>query len=288
VVLFCALLSSAALAQIPADEQSCINDINKAAIGVAKAQGKENSTCVKNAVKGKEPAPSACVLADEKQKVAKKAAKTFDFETKSCGLPPAFGYAGAAAANNAAINQEAAIVDDVYGIDVDGALLHTVGDSGAASCQSGATANLEKVMKTSLKTFRKCKKAGLKDGSITDAAGLAGCFDDVANDSKVDKTIDKMAAKFDKDCESLDLPVLFPGVCAGAPDYPNCFNELARCRFCRMVNAMDGLARDCDDYDDATANGTCIYSVTTTTTTTTTTLPDPLLGAGVPSPWPGP
>lgn len=279
-VLVCALLSSPALAQIPSDEQSCINDINKAAINVAKAQGKENSTCVKNAVKGKEPLPSLCVVADEKQKVAKKAAKTFDLEAKSCAGTPAFGYTGAGTANNAAINQEAAIVEDVYGIDVDGALLHTVGDSDAASCQSGATKNLEKVLKTALKTFQKCKKAGLKDGSITDAAGLAGCFDEVAGDAKVDKAIDKMSDKFDKDCESLDLALLFPGLCAGAPDYPSCLSELARCRFCRMVNAMDGLARDCDTYDDATANGTCIYSVTTTTSTTSTTLPDPGCGAG--------
>jgi hypothetical protein len=273
------LTASAAFAQIPSDEQSCINGVNKAAMNVAKAQGKENSTCVKNAVKGKEPAPAACVTADEKQKVAKKAAKTFDLEAKSCGVPPAFGYMSAAAANNAAINQEAAIVDDMYGVDVDGALLVTVGNSDAASCQSGATKNLEKVLKTALKSFQKCKKAGLNDGSITDAAGLDACLDDVAADSKLTKAIDKMSDKFDKDCDGLSLATLFPGLCAGAPDYPDCLSDLARCRVCRMVNAMDGLLRDCDAFDDETSNASCIYSVTTTSTTTTTTLAGPACGA---------
>ncbi len=37
----------------------------------------------------------------------------------------------------------------------------------------------------------------------------------------------------------------------------SCAAQCARCRFCRAQNGFNGLAIDCDDYDDGTANGSC-------------------------------
>ena len=55
IALVCALcaLPMGALAAADKDQQKCINSLNKDAVKVASKQGKENTSCIKNAGKGK-------------------------------------------------------------------------------------------------------------------------------------------------------------------------------------------------------------------------------------------
>ncbi len=85
-------------------QQKCLNALNKDGVNVAKAQGKEFLGCLKDKGKGKLVGSAQdCLTADAKLKVQKKRDKTVVDETKSCTPPPDFGYAGATAVNDAAV-----------------------------------------------------------------------------------------------------------------------------------------------------------------------------------------
>jgi hypothetical protein len=77
-----ALLFSGVANAATADEK-CVNNVNKGAAKVAKAQGKENSSCIKNAGKGKLTTTiEACLTADLKNKVSDTIGK---IKTGDCG-----------------------------------------------------------------------------------------------------------------------------------------------------------------------------------------------------------
>ena len=60
-------------------------------------------------------------------------------------------------------------------------------------------------------------------------------------------------------CAETDLPEAFPGCDTNDPgELAACLDRLVECRFCGAVNVVDGLDRDCDLFDDAMANGSCI------------------------------
>ncbi len=87
LVLALFLLPGLASAQIPKKpDQKCINNINKGAAKVAKAQAKENNACVKDYGKGNVPSAEVCVTSDLKQKVSKAIGK---IKTGDCSGVPA-------------------------------------------------------------------------------------------------------------------------------------------------------------------------------------------------------
>ena len=271
-----------AISAAPADaqiqdksQQKCINAMNKAGAKLAKTQGKENAKCVRNGGKGTETNAQACLTADAKSKVSKAEGKTATAETKSCTTAPSFGKRPAAAVNAAAKGEEVSLVSDIFGADLTAAVISATVDKAGAVCQGAVIKSYEKLVATKVKTFLKCKKTGLKDGSITSAATLETCFDAIVSDpkGKVGKAKTKLAATFTKKCPSpaVDLDAAFPGNCVGASPFSDCVDAAAECRVCLMLDAMDGLARDCDIFDDGIANLSCAMFPSTTTTTSTTT-----------------
>jgi hypothetical protein len=67
-----------------------------------------------------------------------------------------------------------------------------------------------------------------------------------------------VASTVTKRCGGVALGAAFPGCApADAPALASCAAAAARCRFCRALNGYDGLAMDCDQLDDGTANGSC-------------------------------
>ncbi|MCZ6714671.1 MAG: hypothetical protein O7B29_12070, partial [Deltaproteobacteria bacterium] len=81
------LLPGLASAQIPKKpDQKCINNINKGAAKVAKAQAGDNNACVKDYGKGKKPSAADCVTSDPKGKVSKAISK---IKTGDCAGVPA-------------------------------------------------------------------------------------------------------------------------------------------------------------------------------------------------------
>jgi len=251
-------------------QQGCINALNKAGSKVAQSQGKENAGCIKNAGKGKEPDAQGCLTADGKSKVSKAKDKTAGADAKKCAEAPSFGRAAVGQINTAAGDEEVALVDDVFGSDLTAAIIDAGADKTGAGCQASVSKGMEKIAATKIKTFLKCKKTGLKDGTITSSLTLDGCFDTVAADAKVDKIIAKLGTTVTKKCTGVDLDAAFPGDCIGALDFAACVDEAVECRVCLTLDAMDNLGRDCDLFDNGAADLSCASAPVTTTTTTST------------------
>src|SRR4029450_2460649 len=64
---------------------------------------------------------------------------------------------------------------DVFGPDLDAALVANDQDPDAARCQVAVAKMLVKIATTKLKAFNACKKSGLQSGDIRGPADLAGC-----------------------------------------------------------------------------------------------------------------
>ena len=88
-----ALFAAPALAQIPKAEQQCINELNKNLAKVAKTQGKDICSCIKDGSKGKLSGQTIeqCSTADNDGKVAKAKQKALDKGGDKCPSAPPFG-----------------------------------------------------------------------------------------------------------------------------------------------------------------------------------------------------
>ena len=272
-----ALLAISIAAAIPAnaraqaqspEQQACIVGVNKAGAKVTKAQGREAAKCVKSAGKA-QASLNACVTGDPSGKVGAAGAKTTQTATDKCGAAPDYGYAGSTAVNAAAAGEAKGLVRDVLGDDLDAAVISAAADKAGAACQSKVLGAIAKIADAKLATFNACKQDGLKDGSVTTAAALAACLNDVASDigGKIGKAVTKLSGTLTSKCEGVNLDTALPGDCSGMVPLSGCLDRLVECRACRILSAMDALGADCDTFDDGVANASCSNDVGTTTTT---------------------
>ena len=268
------LLSAAvAAAQLNGDEQKCVNALNKDAAKLAKAQGKENAACLKSAGKGKLPpgqSADACLLADAKGKVAGVQGRIAADHAALCTVdPPSFGLpSGTVAAIVAAVprDQSLGLLADVFGASLTTAALDCDVDPDGCACQSAVAKSYEKLAATAFKTFTQCKKAALKDGALS-AEALEDCVDEdstvgsIAADSKgkLAKRLAKLNDAITAKCTGVSTATALPGACAGRSGNAlgECVAERVQCRVCLTLNLIDGLAVDCDDFDDGQLNVSC-------------------------------
>ena len=238
-------------------QQKCITKLNKAGAKVARIQGKINVRCIVQAGKGREDDAAACTVGDASGRLAKAKAKTVATAQK-CSAGPDFGYGGATAVNDAASGQELSLLYDVYGGDLNSALLSAAVDKPGAYCQASVAKAYEKIAAAKISVFSKCVKLGLKAGLIDSTARLEGCFDEVINDSRgrIARSIAKLERAIGGKCGPV-LDDVFPGACQGQPQMTQCIDTLVECRVCRTLNAMDALGQDCDAFDDGLLNGSC-------------------------------
>jgi len=278
--------ASGALGQAQSkNQQKCLNGINKDGSLVAKQQGKESLACIKDAGKGKLVGTAqACLTADAKGKVQKKKDKTVQNEAKKCIEQPDFGHTGAAVVNDAAMQAELDLVADVFGPDLDAAVIDCDVSKDGCGCQQKVSKSVEKQVATKLKEFLKCKKEALKNGA-TSAVALADCVNDagtpgsIAADTKgkVAKGVEKIAKDVVKKCDEKGVTDGFPGDCTGLSGSPLavCLDVLVECRVCQMINEMDGLFVNCDLFDNGTADASCESGTGPTPTPTVTPTPIP-------------
>lgn len=263
-----------AQAQLSTSQQKCLNTLNKGVAKLQQAQAKENLACLKAAGLGKLPAgqsADACLVADGRGKVGKVQGKLAADYAKLCaGDPPAFGLpAGSVASvlDGAARDQSLAQLADILGASLANAAISCAANKAACRCQQAIAKGAEKLAATSVKTFLGCQKAALKAGA-TSAAALADCIADagttlsIAADAKgkLDKQVTKLAGVATKQCAApVDTAVALPGWCAGrsGAGLASCVAERVACRVCLTLNLADGLAVDCDAFDDGAVNLSC-------------------------------
>ena len=110
-----------------------------------------------------------------------------------------------------------------------------------------------------------CKEKGLKDGSVTSVLTLTGCLDADPKGklaAQCDAATGALASQvLPRQCilRGVDLGAAFPG-CATAneAEFVACADRVGRCRACVALGAADALGPDCDDFDDGSANASCL------------------------------
>lgn len=265
-------------------QQACLNAVNKNGAAVAKTQGKETVGCVKAAGKAGPTGAQTCLTADGKGKVAKAKGKTTAAETKSCGTPPSFGYTSAATVNAAAQQASLDLTADVYGANLDAALVSCATDKAKCACQQKVSKDVEALAAVKLATFVGCKKTVLKAGASS-AAVLANCVSDggtvgsIAADSKgkIAKSIGKLNADIVKACDTPGVTGAFPGDCTALSGgaLGTCLDTQVECRVCQAINEMDGLFVNCDAFDNGVVDASCASGTGPTPSPTPTSTPQP-------------
>jgi cysteine-rich repeat protein len=252
------------------DQQKCINELNKNFAKVAKVQGKDICTCIRDGSKGKLGAQSIeeCSTSDNKNKVDDATDKTLSKERIRCRFPdlPDLGYTSGANVNQVAIGKELALIHEIFGSDLDASIISEADNQDASRCQVEVAKATQKCQDAKLKAFNRCKKNGLKgkvappgaDLPFDDRSDLALCmgYDPKGKIPKFCNT--KLAEKINEGCAGVDTVVAFPPCnTADRGQLRTCLDELVECQVCLALNAADDLVRDCDAFDDGAVNGSC-------------------------------
>ncbi len=249
------------------DQQKCINSVNKNAAKIVKAQGKDICSCIKDGAKQKLTGSiEVCIVSDPKGKVAKAKSKYDAKTTKDCGSGSGFlNLADAADVKQSAMDKDINLIHWIFGSDLDAAILKEATFKTDSKCQQAVAKSAKKCQDEKLKAYNGCKKDELKGKNgpaVTSAQELqdrclgtgTGSIPDPKG--KLAKCNQKMLATINKKCPNLNV---FPG-CPGvstALDLKLCIDYMIECEVCRYLNAVDGLFRDCDLFDDGVSNGSC-------------------------------
>jgi hypothetical protein len=229
---------------------------------VGTVQGQEATGCLQRAAAGKQADPQACLTADAKGKVAKARAKASARETMKCAQRPMFAYAGAHAAGDAGAGAALALVEDLFGADLNGIVIAKGKDKVGAACQAEFLKRAQRALATIWKETGTAKKLalagkhGAKGGTAVQTA-LAAVF---APNARVEKALKKVQRGATQKCGGVaDLAAAVPGRCAGADvaNVAGCLRARVLCRACRAVNGMDASVLPCDALDDGQVDESC-------------------------------
>jgi hypothetical protein len=259
--------SPAALAQLPKDDQKCIDQYNNKLRLVSQTAGKSARKCIKNATKGKESNPDTCVVTNTDGKIAGKESKVIDLYTsgKCTGAEVIQqGAATGSTAHNGAITD---FMHDVFGDPIPQPDVIST-DKLDAKCLDKAVQRSTQYFTEIVKNHRKCKKDAMNNGTVIDETSLTatcGSLFDIDTKGKVQKKQDKLNSDVGASCAGTTsaLTVLFPGLAANptctvsANAVATCLSNAARCRVCKALNTADGMNIDCDLFDDGANNSSC-------------------------------
>jgi hypothetical protein len=248
-------------------QQRCIDTLNQGMAKVARAQGSEVARCIKAFAKGREASATTCIASDGKQKVAKMRAAVTRAAAKRCSEMPDFGPSDAGLVGAAGAASASGLAALIFG-DLDAGLAREDIERALSKCQQGIAKLVRKCQEVRFAEFNRCKKAGLKDASITSSGQLVACLGadpkrKVARacDLAAESEVDAIRAGLVADCieEGVDLRAALPP-CADATDAESahaCIRGRVLCRACVALGAADALPVDCDAIDDGQENGSC-------------------------------
>ncbi len=252
--------------QVSSADRKCIDTINKETRKIAKAEGREIDSCLRFFAKGLLPGTAeACLTDDPNGRLDRTIQRSVKNAAKVCLAAPPIGAGDINLGVFGAVQTQVDIVHAVAGPNLN-TDLET--DSDGERCEQKVVKAVNKCADTRLNEFVKCKKKGLKDGTITDAASLAdqclgvGAAGQPDSKGKIARLcIDKVETQVQRRCDDQGLPLdlVFPG-CGGATDTASvvaCFDRAASCSVCNLWNTVDGLSRDCDLFDDGLSNLSC-------------------------------
>ena len=255
------------------DQRDCIRYLNRDLAYVTKKAERELSRCIRIAARGMLTGTIVGCVEDDQRGVLQMARiiTNSDYVRFCTEDPPPFGTSDASSVNNAAIQTTMDLARDLFGPDLDAAIVKRVDDAGAYGCQRYIIGSVNRCQDMRLNTFYTCKGSGLLDGTITDPVTLADCLG-TDPQGRISRACDPVtgrmgAAYIPKKCvdRGVDLSDAFPACSTGdGAELATCIDTGGRCRFCLAVQAADDLgdAIDCDLFDDGdTGNTSCTASV---------------------------
>jgi hypothetical protein len=270
--------------------------MNKRGSNVSKEQMLIGLRCLKAAqslkseklgIPPQEQTAQACLGNDVHGRLAKQIAKLAQREADRCLAEPRqlpdFGYSGSATTASAAETQALGLVADLFGPDLDAAVVlapwfNPGADPKGARCQEEVLTRTRILLHTLWKQALKAKKNALlgrkdrltgvgPDAPVESAAQLQDeilAFLSADPQQRVSKAALKLGEKAALKCGDAGvvtpLADMFGGECAGPAnptELATCAEERARCRFCKSLNAIDGLGMDCEDFDNGVADLSC-------------------------------
>jgi cysteine-rich repeat protein len=247
------------------EDQKCVNSINKGAAKVARAQGGDNTACIKDGGKGKLTGTiEECITSDPKGKVQKAIGK---IKVGDCPSPPPWPAIdpNSTSIGDKMVQKELDLIHAIFGSDLDAVVVDMATQKDDAKCQQAIAKAVQKCQDTKLKEFNACKKNKLKGKDTSQAASAGELQDECLGagpgsipDGKgkiAGKCITKINDAIAKKCSASDTDALLPG-CAGEPLQP-CLDQKVECEVCQALNALDGLDRNCDEFDDGVVNQSC-------------------------------
>jgi len=261
-ILLCLPALAGAQFATPADRQ-CIEAVNLGARKVAAAGSKQIRACAGYSADGllgpQSVADCAAALVQTPMTVA-----LLKSEQKCGGVPPSFGPPSLTAPPGLAVAAGAAILEDLFGAPPEAALVDV---ANVRVCQSAMLKEMGRCLDARLSGFNRCKKEGLKRGFVRTNAelqdtclGTGAQQPDPSGGSIAKRCLAHPGTVIASKCvaRGVALASAFPGCnTPSAATLGTCFDERIRCRVCGLLNAVDGLARDCDVFDDGNGNASC-------------------------------
>jgi hypothetical protein len=253
--------------------------MNGEAVKVGDAQAKDSIKCQKLAARGstdklgnppQTQTAQACLTNDVNGRVQKKVRRLADRDVSRCLAEPQqlpdFGYAGSIAAAMAALGESLGLTADLFGDDLDAALVPRDQYRVAAKCQEVVHSQAHRVFRAVTKEAAKNTDNSVRGGTLLQAYSALTLSStvryalDADPNSKIAKVESRLTDKVVKTCQG-DLTGLFPGMCssrAGTPaNLAECVNEAARCRACKAAEGFGALTLDCDGFDNGPADSSC-------------------------------
>lgn|GEM_PF-1529091 len=263
-------------------QRRCLNALAEAGARVAGAQTADADACIRHFARGRTDllgrgaqarTAQACVGNDVDGRVGRALERTLRRDEARCLERPAqlpdFAYRGAGPVNLAARGGVEQLLADLFGPDLDAALASQATAADAARCQEVVAEDAARVYELVLREAADAQRRALRGrGALApsvSAATLAGALAaELERDPnrRIARATSRALRRMVERCPADDAAraALFPGACASevpAGATAACAVSRARCRACAALGVMEGLALDCDVFDDGTPDLSC-------------------------------
>lgn len=263
----------------------CVNGLNRIGAKLMEQQAKASRDCVRSAAAGRTDrlgtppqatTAQACLSNDVRGRVAKKANALGKKDARSClakeSQRPDFAYAGAPAVTDAGVAHARGWMTDLFGADLDPAIVPKDGAGDGAKCQDMFVRQAGDLLRAWWREANRATKHALEGKKrLTGSGPVVSSVElrdevlatlDADGRGKLAKAQQKLAERLVQRCSDATTPLseMFPGACASAADLAglaSCAGAVVRARFHRALDGFDFLQVPCDRTDDGDVNGSC-------------------------------
>jgi hypothetical protein len=225
--------------------------------------------CIKDGGRG-DPIPiELCITSDGTGKVGKAADKLNEKVSQDCqGIIPAvlpIDISNPNALSRIMIDRELTLIHGIFGGDLDEVIVSTVMDKDGWKCQVAVAKAARKCQDAKLATYNRCTKDQLRAGAGSAQALQDACLGANGTGESIPDKKDRIGKKcgnglgatVGKKCGMTSNQSLFPSWDSNRSTLAEFIDQQIQCDVCKALNALDGLSRYCEEFDDGIVNASC-------------------------------